>query len=242
MAAKPKKAPGPAPQPDVGEVISRLKGLGTKKNLEGMGRYAIPSDNAFGVAMNQIQKLAKELGKNHELAQELWASGWYEARTLAAYVDEPARVSAAQMDRWCRDFDNWAICDTVCFALFKRVPGAWPKVKQWATRKPEFEKRGAFALLWAFAGSADDDAPFTEGLRLIEAAATDERNFVKKAVDMALRATGKRSPALHAAAVNLCKRLAASADPTAAWIGKHSLKELSSPPVIQRLSAKFSRP
>ncbi|WP_052574004.1 DNA alkylation repair protein [Haloferula sp. BvORR071] len=236
-AKKPKPSPSPELRPSVDEIIARLKKLATKKDLEGMARYAIPSDHAFGVAMNQIQKLAKELGKDHELAQELWARGFYEARTLAGYVDEPAKVTAAQMDRWCKDFDNWAICDTVCFALFKRVPGSWPMVKKWAARKPEFEKRGAFALLWAFAGSADDDAPFTEGLKLIEAAATDERNFVKKAVDMALRATGKRSINLNTAAVTLAKRLAASADPTAAWIGKHSLKELSSPAVVKRLKA-----
>lgn len=238
MAAKSKKSSDPVSLPDVAEVIARLKKLATKKQLGEMARYAIPSDKAFGVAMNQIQKLAKELGKNHELAQELWASGWYEARILAGYVDEPAKVTAAQMDRWCRDFDNWAICDTVAFALFKRVDGAWPMVKKWAKCKPEFEKRGAFALLWALAGSMDDDAPFTEGLRFIEAAATDERNFVKKAVDMALRATGKRSAKLNSAAVELAKRLAASADPTAAWIGKHSLKELTSLAVIKRLAAK----
>ncbi len=237
MAAKPKKSPESTPPPDAAEVISSLKKLATKKQLDEMARYAIPSDKALGVAMNQIQKLAKELGKNHDLAQELWATGIYEARLLAGYVDEPAKVSAAQMDRWCRDFDNWAVCDTVAFALFKRVPHAWAMVKKWSTRKPEFEKRGAFALLWALAGSADDDAPFTEGLRLIEAAATDERNFVKKAVDMALRATGKRSRSLNAAAAALAKRLAGSADPTAAWIGKHSLKELSSPAVLKRLTA-----
>jgi 3-methyladenine DNA glycosylase AlkD len=236
MAAKSRKS---AVNPlDVDEVISRLKKLATKKDLEGMARYAIPSDKAFGVAMNQIQTLAKELGKNHELAEALWESGWYEARTLAAYVDEPARVSAAQMDRWCRDFDNWAICDTVCFALFKRVPGAWPKVKAWAKKKGEFEKRGGFALLWAFAGSADDDALFAEGLELIEAAAGDKRNFVKKAVDMALRAIGKRSVELNAAAVEVAKRLAASRDATATWIGKHSLKELESPAVRKRLAGK----
>lgn len=237
MAAKPKKLPESTPLPDAAEVISRLKKLATKKQLDEMARYAIPADHALGVAMNQIQKLAKELGKNHDLAQELWATGIYEARLLAAYVDEPAKVTAAQMDRWCRDFDNWAVCDTVAFALFKRVPGAWPKVKQWSARKLEFEKRGAFALLWALAGSADDDAPFTEGLLLIEKAATDERNFVKKAVDMALRATGKRSRSLNTAAVAVAKCLAASADPTAAWIGKHSLKELSSPAVLKRLTA-----
>ncbi|MCW1914317.1 DNA alkylation repair protein [Luteolibacter sp. GHJ8] len=231
----------PAPQkpkPDdarIAAVIERLKSEATTKDLEGMARYAIPSDKAFGVAMNKIQKLAKEIGKDHELAAALWESGWYEARILAGYVDEPARVTPAQMDRWCREFDNWAICDSICFALFKRVPFAWDKVRAWATRKDEFGKRGAFALIWALAGSADEDEPFYEALPLIEAAATDERNFVKKSVDMALRAIGKRSLALNKAAVATAKKLVKSADATAMWIGKHALKELESESVRKRL-------
>lgn len=215
-------------------IIERLKSEATTKDLEGMARYAIPSDKAFGVAMNKIQKLAKELGKDHDLAVALWESGWYEARILAGYVDEPERVTAAQMDRWCRDFDNWAICDSVCFALFKRVPFAWDKVRAWAVKKGEFEKRGAFALLWALAGSADEDEPFFEALPLIEAAAWDERNFVKKSVNMALRAIGKRSVALNKAAAAMAKKLVKSGDATATWIGKHALKELESEAVRKR--------
>lgn len=212
-----------------------LKKLATKATLDGMARYAIPSDHALGVAMRDIQSVGKHFGKNHALAEELWKSGIYEARTLAAYVDEPAEVTAAQMDRWCRDFDNWAICDSVCFALFKRVPHAWGKVKLWSAKKAEFEKRGAFALLWALAGRDGEDEPFLEGLELIEAAATDERNFVKKSVDMALRATGKRSVALNAASIALANRLAGSEDATAKWIGKHALKEIDSPVLKKKL-------
>lgn len=220
-----------------GEAIALLKKHATKATLDGMARYAIPSDHALGVAMRDIQAVAKHFGKNHELAAALWKSGIYEARILAAYVDDPAAITAAQMDQWCRDFDNWAICDTVCFALFKRVPHAWPKVKQWSSKKEEFIKRGAFALLWALAGRDSEDEPFFEALQIIERGATDDRNFVKKSVDMALRATGKRSVALNTAATDLAKRLAASPDPTAAWIGKHSLKELTSPAVKKRLKA-----
>jgi 3-methyladenine DNA glycosylase AlkD len=233
----PSKRPNAKPDDDrASEVIARLKAEATAKDLEGMARYAIPSDKAFGVAMNKIQKLAKELGKDHDLAEALWESGWYEARILAGYVDEPARVTPAQMERWCRDFDNWAICDTVCFALFKRVPHAWAKANVWSQRKKEFEKRAAFALIWALAGSADEDEPFFDSLALIEDAATDERNFVKKAVDMALRAIGKRSVALNRAARETAGKLVKSANPTAAWIGKHALKELESDAVKQRLS------
>ena len=156
--------------------------------------------------------LAKRLGRNHELAAALWDTGWYEARMLTSFVDEPARVTPAQMDRWCRDFDNWAICDTVCFHLFDRTPHAWAKVAQWRDRRDEFVKRAAFALLWSLTvhDKRADDEPFAEGLPLIERAATDERNFVKKAVNMALRAIGKRNPALNAAAVTVARRLADS--------------------------------
>ena len=110
------------------EVVALLRQKGSKKARDGMVRYAIPSDRAFGVAMRDIQAIAKRSGRSHELALELWETGWYEARMLTAYVDEPARVTAAQMDRWCRDFDNWAICDTLCFALWDRTPHAWGKV------------------------------------------------------------------------------------------------------------------
>ena len=243
MAASPKKtkpasaASGLPTEALLKQALEGLKGHATKADLEGMARYAIPSDKAFGVAMNKIQAVAKQSGKNHELAEALWQSGWYEARLLAAYVDDPAQVTAAQMDRWCADFDNWAVCDTVCFALFDRTPHAWAKVAKWATKKDEFQKRAAFALLWGLTvhDKQAGDASYLEALSLIEAAATDERNFVRKAVDMALRATGKRNASLNAAAVKSAQRLAKSADATACWIGKHALKELTGPAVVKRV-------
>src|SRR5205823_4816523 len=118
--------PGPSgKQQDVEAVVASLKRLATKRTRDGMARFGLPSDKAFGVAVGDIQKLAKRLGRNHELAAALWETGWYEARLLAAFVDEPQRVTPAQMDRWCRDFDNWGVCDTVCFHLFDRTPHAW---------------------------------------------------------------------------------------------------------------------
>ena len=190
--------------------------------------------------MGQIQTLAKQLGRDHALAQALWESEWLEARMLAAYVDDPNEVTAAQMDRWCRGFDNWAVCDTVCFALFDRTPHAWRKVTQWAGRKDEYEKRAAFALLWGLTvhDKTTGDQPFLKGLALIERAATDERLYVKKAVNMALRATGKRNAALHKAALAVSQRLAASDDATARWVGKDALRELNSASVLRRVSAK----
>jgi 3-methyladenine DNA glycosylase AlkD len=221
-------------------VLAWLKRHGTKKTRDGMARFAIPSDKAFGVSVGALRQYAKRLGPSHELAAGLWESGWYEARMLSAFVDESTRVTPAQMDRWCRDFDNWAICDTVCFHLFDRTPHAWRKVKAWARRQDEFVKRAAFALLWSLSvhDKRAGDEPFAQGLLLIERAATDDRHFVKKAVNMALRAVGKRNPALHSAAVAVAKRLAASKDASARWVGKDALRELTSAGVQRRLAAR----
>src|SRR5262249_35550891 len=140
MPSKPQKAPTKASKPrakpssgkDADAVVAELKRLGTNKTRDGMARYGLPSDKACGVAVGTIQKLAKRLGRSHELALALWETGWYEARMLAAFVDEPERVTPAQMDRWCKDFDNWGICDTVWFHLFDRTPPAFRKVDPWA--------------------------------------------------------------------------------------------------------------
>lgn len=217
--------------------LGSLKRHATQATLDGMARYAIASDRAYGVAMKDIKALGKVLGRNQDLAVALWQTGVYEARLLTSFVGDPARLTAAQMDRWCRDFDNWAFCDTMSFNLFDRTPHAWAKVAQWSRRPGEFEKRTAFALLWSLSvhdKQAADDA-FREGLALIEREATDDRNFVKKAVNMALRAIGKRNRALHASAVTLAQGLAEAPNATAKWIGKDALRELTSPAVMMRL-------
>jgi 3-methyladenine DNA glycosylase AlkD len=225
---------------EVEAVVASLKRLGTKRIRDGMARYGIPSDKAFGVPVGTMQKLAKRLGRNHELAAALWHTGWYEARMLASFVDEPACVTPAQMDRWCRDFDNWAVCDTVCFQLFDRTPHAWRKVAQWSRRRDEFVKRAAFALLASLTvhDKRADDVSFAQGLLLVERAAADERNFVKKSVNWALRSIGKRSPALNAAAVAVAQRLSASPQAAARWVGKGALRELTSPAVMRRLTRR----
>ena len=145
--------------------------------------------------MTTMQTLAQRLGRNHALAHALWDTGWYEARTLVAFVADPAQTTPAEMDAWCRDFDNWAICDSLCFYLFDRTPHAWTMVGRWARRRPEFEKRAAFALLAALAlhDKAAPESRFRTSFALIERAATDERNFVKKGVSWALRAIGHRN-------------------------------------------------
>lgn len=223
-------------------VLTSLRRLATKRTRDGMARYAIPLDRAFGVPMAAMQRLAKRLGPNHELAAALWETGWYEARTVAAFVDEPDRVTSAQMDRWRRDFDSWAICDTVCFQLFDRTPHAWRKVAQWSRLSDEFGKRAAFALLACLAlhdKRAEDEA-FVRCLPLVEHAAGDERNFVKKGVSWALRGIGRRNLDLNAAALAAARRLASSPQAAARWVGKDALRDLTSPVVTRRLAARRS--
>ena len=224
----------------VQDVLTLLKRKGSKKNVDGMARYGIVAKKVFGVSVGTLRAHGKRIGKNHELAAALWATGWYEARMLAAFVDDPARVTAAQMDRWCRDFDNWAICDTICFHLFDHTSHAWSKVSAWAGKREEFVKRAAFALLASLSvhDKRAPDALYVRGLELIERAATDDRNFVKKAVNWALRSIGKRNPALHAAAVAVSRRLADSANAAARWVGKDALRELTTSPAVLRRLAK----
>ena len=158
---------------------------------------------------------------------------------LASFVGDPAQITAAQMDKWCKDFDNWAFCDAMCFNLFDCTPHAWAKVSQWSGSEEEFVKRTAFALLWSL--SVHDKTAGNEilvkGLVLIERAADDDRNFVKKAVNMALRAIGKRNQALNASALAVSRRLADSHNATARWVGKDALRELASPAVVGRRGA-----
>jgi 3-methyladenine DNA glycosylase AlkD len=223
----------------VQSALAWLKSHSTKATLEGMARYAIPSDHAYGVAMKDIKALGKTLGRNHELAAALWDTGVYEARMLTSFVADPQQLTPAQMDRWCKDFDNWAFCDAMSFNLFDRSPHAWAMVTKWSDRRDEFEKRTAFALLWSLTvhDKSAGDEPFIQGLALIEREAGDERNFVKKAVNMALRAIGKRNRALNAAAVEVARRLASSQDATPRWVGKDALRELASSGVTKRLKA-----
>lgn len=225
---------------EVQSALKWLKDHSTKATLQGMARYAIPSDRALGVAMKDIKALGKQLGHNQELAAALWETGVYEARMLSSFVGDPARITSAQMDRWCKEFDNWAFCDAMCFNLFDRTPHAWDKVTHWSGSNKEFVKRTAFALLWSLSvhDKRAGNERFIHGLALIERAAGDERNFVKKAVNMALRAIGKRNRDLHTAAVAVARRLAESPNATSRWVGKDALRELTSPAVSQRIERR----
>ncbi len=225
---------------DTQVVLDSIARLGSKRNIDGMARYGIVAPKVFGVSVANLHKLAKRYGRDHELALALWDTGWYEARMLAAFVDEPAKVTAAQMNTWARDFDNWAICDTVCMHLFDRTPHAWKKVAQWHKRREEFVKRAAFALLASLAlhDKHAADSEFIASLRLIESAAADERNFVKKGVNWALRSIGMRNEKLYTAAVRLSEKLASSDDPTTRWIGKDALRDLLRPVAKKRVASK----
>jgi 3-methyladenine DNA glycosylase AlkD len=227
----------------VEESLTWLKAKSSVKVREEMGpRYGIHTEKAFGVGMAQMQRLAKELGSSHELAEALWKTGWYEARMVAAMIDVPEQVSAAQMDRWSRDFDNWGICDTVCFKLFDQTPHAFAKVELWAKSREEFVKRAAFALLASVAlhDKSAEDSKFLRCLPLIERAASDERNFVKKGVSWALRSLGRR-PGLLMASMELAEKLAGSENAAERWVGKDALKDLSKVAGKRQIQKKKSR-
>ena len=221
----------PATAHTVDGTLEWLRDRSSSKVLGEMGpRYGIHTVKAFGVPMAQMKQLAKQIGTDHQLALTLWDTGWYEARTVAAHIDDPALVAPDQMDQWCDSFDNWAICDTVCFNLFDRTADAWTKVDQWADSPAEYVKRAAFTLLWSLAlhDRTAPDARFIDGLSLIEREAHDNRNFVTKSLSMALRAFTHRSPALADAATQAAQRLATSAKP-ARTIGTKLLREQARP-------------
>lgn len=211
----------------VAEALAALEALGTEEGRAGMARYGIVAAKVFGVSVANIRALAKQIGRDHALADELWRTGWYEARLLAAFVDDPKLVTPAQMDRWAGDFENWADCDTICFHLFDKTSFAFAKVDEWSADEREFVRRAAFALLASVAlhDKKAADAPFLDRLPLVEAAATDARNFVKKGVSWALRGIGgRKSPALRAAARATADKLASSSDKTAKWISRDAQK------------------
>lgn len=224
--------------PDAETVLAELKRMSSAKVRAGMARYGLPSDKALGVGVGDLQKYGKRLGRDQALAEALWKTDVYEARLLASFVGEPDKLTPAIMNRWCQDFDNWGVVDTVCFKLFDQSPHAWKLIEPWAKMKGEFQCRAGFVLLACVAAHADNvpDEKFTRFLPLIEQGATDERNFVKKGVSWALRMIGRQGPEIHAASVELSRRLAESVSPSARWIGKGALKELTSPAVRKKVA------
>ena len=223
-------------------LLAELKRLGSKERREEMAtRYGIHTTmEAFGTTMADMRRIARRTGRDHALAAALWDAEVYEARMLAALVDVPEQVTAAQMDRWCAGFDNWAVCDTHCMHLFDRTPHAFGKVEQWSRSRAEFVRRAAFALLASLVlhDKRGANECFARCLPLIEEAATDERNFVKKSVNWALRAIGERNAELNAAALSVAGRLADSTNATARWVGRDALRQLERPAVLRRLAKR----
>jgi 3-methyladenine DNA glycosylase AlkD len=221
------------------EIILQLEALGNPEAVAGMARFGIKADHTLGISMEELRRLAKRVGRNHALAGELWASGIHEARILACLVDEPRLVTEEQMERWVGDFDSWDVCDQCCANLFDRTEIAFGKAAEWSGRSEEFVKRAGFALMAALAwhDKAAADEKFEALLPLIKSGAVDDRNFVKKAVNWALRQIGKRNPRLNALAIETAKEIQALDSRAARWVAADALRELSGPAVQKRLSA-----
>jgi 3-methyladenine DNA glycosylase AlkD len=223
-------------------VLRSLEGLADPSRLEGMARFGIDTGTALGVTVTELRRLARGIGRDRALAAELWASGFHEARILASIVDDPDAVTERQMESWVREFDSWDLCDQVCMNLFDRTPLAFDKALEWSAREAEFEKRAGFALMASAAVHRKDrpDRDFHAFLPRIRAEATDDRNYVKKAVSWALRQIGKRSASLHTRAIRTANQIEAIDSRSARWIARDVLRELESPAVRQRF-ARVSR-
>ena len=223
-----KRAAAKTAAPDVDDVLRELERNSSKQYRTDMAaRYGIVTKaEVYGTPVGKLRAIAKKLGYDHDLAEQLWATGVHDARLLATMVDDPALVTPAQMERWAKDFDNWGIVDTACFHYWDRTPHAFKQIEKWSKAKDEFVKRTAFALLASCAlHKRGTDAEFLRGLALIEREAADPRNFVKKGANWALRSIGGvKNPKLRAAARALAKRLAASEDATERWNGKDALR------------------
>jgi len=222
---------------DCAEILRKMEGAANPANVAGMARYGITAKKVYGMSTPALKKLAREIGKDHALAQQLWATEILEARALAGLVDEPDRVTERQMERWVKDFDSWAVCDGTCLNLFRKTPFAHRKCREWSSRSEEFVKRGGFALMACLAvhdqGAAD--GTFLACLPLIQREAADERNFVKKAVDWALRQIGKRNRRLNRAALQTAQTIQRLDSRSARWIAADALRELRSQAVQRRL-------
>jgi 3-methyladenine DNA glycosylase AlkD len=231
-------------------VMAEIRAKGSAENREGMSRYGINTAAACGVSVYELRRMAKPLGVDHELALALWGTGNHEARLLAGMVDDPGMVTPRQMDDWAAAFDSWDVCDQVTSNLFDKTPWAYDKVREWSSAEDEWVKRAAFATAAALAvqDKAAPDERFLEILEIVRREAGDGRNFVKKAVNWALRNIGKRNQRLHAAAIETAEAILASADVLAAvdrkdpaarsarWVARDALRELRSENVLRRLA------
>jgi 3-methyladenine DNA glycosylase AlkD len=220
------------------DVLEKLKSLSNPKAVEGMARYGIKPEKALGVSIPLLRKMAKAIGCDHELAQELWATEVHEARILASMIDDPRLVDESQMERWVADFDSWDLCDHCLMNLFEDTGLAWAKAIEWSRREEEFIKRAGFVMMARLAVSdkAAEDGRFEKFFPMIKRGATDNRNFVKKAVNWALRQIGKRNLRLNQKSIELANEIQKLDSKSAAWIASDALQELEDQRVQKRLS------
>lgn len=221
----------------VKDVLDKLQSKAKPDQLEGMAKYGMTVERRLGVSVPDMRKLAKEVGKNHKLALELWKTGIAEARMVAAMVAEPDKLTEEQMEDWVKDINSWDVCDQVCMNLFEKTRLAWKKIVDWSEREEEFIKRTAFSLMACLAwhDKQASDGKFIELLPVIIRGATDNRNFVKKAVNWALRNIGKRNLTLNEAAINTAKQIQRLDSKAARWVASDAIRELKSEAVQIRL-------
>jgi len=219
---------------NVSEVLARLRTMASLRNRDGMARYGINVADAWGIPVSRLRQLAREIGRDHRLALELWDSGVHEARILAALVDEPEHVTIEQMEAWVRQFDSWDVCDVVCNELFRRHPDVWETARRWSSDPGGYVRRAGFALMAILAVHDHDSADrrFETFFPCILAGASDDRPYVTRAVNWALRQIGKRSIGLNRRCIVLAKKVRALGTPGARWIASDALRELASPKVM----------
>ncbi|MEI6696109.1 MAG: DNA alkylation repair protein [Bacteroidota bacterium] len=219
------------------KVVAALNALSNKKSLEGMSHFGIKIENALGISMPALRNMAKQIGKNHALANELWETGLHEARILASMIADKKKVTPIQMDVWVKDFNSWDVCDQCCGNLFRYTPYAYDKAIEWALSEKEYTKRAGFAMMASLAvgDKKAADEKFLPFFDLIIANAEDERNFVRKAVNWALRQMGKRSYFLRVKALECIDTLLKNKNKTAQWIAKDALRELMDEKIMERI-------
>ena len=220
------------------DIIEKIKSLSNPEAVKGMARFGINPENTYGVSIPHLRKMAREIGKNHELAQELWASGIHEARILASMVDKPEMVDEVQMESWVKDFNSWDVCDLCCSNLFDKTKVAYRKAEAWSRREEEFVKRAGFVVMAALSvhDKMATDEEMLKFLPLIKRESTDNRNFVKKAVNWALRQIGKRNLNLNKIAIETAREIQQIDSRSARWIAADAIRELTSEAVQNRLA------
>jgi 3-methyladenine DNA glycosylase AlkD len=226
-----------------GDVLEKLGASARPDQVEGMARYGMSAEGRLGISVAELRKIARDVGRDHEIALELWKTRIPEAQIVAAIVAEPDKLTEAQMEEWVADLNSWDVCDQVCMNLFEKTPLAWKKITDWSERDEEFVKRAGFALLACLAwhDKKATDEQFIALLPLLKRGATDERNYVKKAVNWALRNIGKRNQDLHQAALQAAREIQQIDSRAARWIASDALRELEKETILRRLALAQNR-